>query len=488
MSRSLFARLAVTHLAVALASLVALGILLGSLLMYFTFSEKERTLIRYGHEIARLIDRLPQSPEEQAYATLQLEALGRLVGARIWLVAPDGSIVVDSVRERHEGPRYSELYLAPEEMRRVLEGDTIVWRGFFRGRFRAPVISVGVPLPEMEGERPAGAVFLHSPVVGVRATLAPINIRLGLSALAAAALALGLSLWLSRRLARPLHEMSEVAQELARGRFDRRVQVPPSDDEISRLAVSFNHMAAQLGNLERLRREFIANVSHELRSPLTSMRGFIQGILDGTVPAAEQEKYLRLAFDETRRLSRLVNDLLDLAALEAGDVRFSLDDVDPVELLRRAAAKMEPQAVEKKLGLTVDVPTPHPGPVRADPDRLEQVIINLLDNAIRFTPKGGSIILSVRQQERTMELAVRDNGPGIPPDDLDRIWERFYKVDRARTRSRGGTGLGLAIARELVERQGGSIRVESLVGEGTTFIVTLPVQPEPAEGGTPSLA
>ncbi len=341
-----------------------------------------------------------------------------------------------------------------------------------------PVISVGLPL-RSDGQR-SGAVFLHAPVFGVRFALGQIYRLIGVAALAAAVLALGLSLWLSRRLSRPLHEMSEAARELARGRFDRRVSPPAGDDEIARLAASFNHMAARLGNLERLRREFIANVSHELRSPLTSMRGFLQGILDGTIPAGDRERYLRLAFDETRRLSRLVNDLLDLAALEAGDVRFTFADVDPAEALRRVATKMEPQASAKGLSLTVDPPPPATGPVRADPDRLEQVLINLVDNAVRFTPEGGAVTLSARRQDGAVEITVRDTGPGIPPEDLDRIWERFYKGDRARTRSKGGTGLGLAIARELVERQGGTIRAESQVGAGTAFFVTLPAGGAPA--------
>ncbi len=474
MTRSLFARLAATHLTVALLSLAALGLLLGGLLQSFVYREKERTLLAYGREINRLLESLPRFPAERRFTLAQLRVLDQLAGARIWIVAPDGTVVADSRALLHrEGGVV--VRLAPAEMERILAGGTVVRRGYFQGRFPVPVISVGLPLT-IEGET-AGAIFLHAPVPEVRAALLPIHRLLGVSALAAAALALGLSLWLSRRLARPLHEMSEAAQALARGRFDRRVRVPPGDDEIGRLAASFNHMAAQLEDTERQRREFIANVSHELRSPLTSMRGFLQAVLDGTVPAAEQERYLRLAFDETRRLSRLVNDLLDLAALEAGDVQFTLADLDPAEVLRRAAAKMEPQAAEKGLRLVLDLPDARLDPVRADPDRLEQVLINLLDNAVRFTPEGGTVTLSARPVPQGVELAVRDTGPGIAPEDLERIWERFYKADRARTRTKGGTGLGLAIARELVERQGGSIRAASKVGEGTVFYVTLPAAP-----------
>lgn len=471
MPRSLFARLAATHLAVALVTLLTLGLLLGGLLQSFMFRERERTLIRYGHELAELAARLPRNPMERYVAFLQLEAMERLVDARIWIVAPDGTVLLDSYGRHPRTRRGEELRVGAQDMERIMAGETVVRRGFLSGLGGA-MISVGIPI-SVDG-RPAGAIFLHAPVFGVRAALARIYHLFWLAALAAAAVALGLSLWLSRRLARPLHEMSEAAQELARGRFDLRVTAAGADDEIGRLAASFNHMAAQLGNLERLRRDFIANISHELRSPLTSMRGFLQGVLDGTVPPEERESYLRLAFDETRRLSRLVNDLLDLAALEAGEVAFSMAEVNPREILLRAAAKMEPQAAPKDLSLRVEAG--ETAPVWADPDRLEQVVINLLDNAVRFTPPGGAVTVSAREEGGAVAIAVSDTGPGIPPEDLDRIWERFYKADRARTRAAGGTGLGLAIARELVERLGGTISVESRVGEGTTFTVTLPAR------------
>lgn len=466
MRRSLFMRLAATHLVIAAVSMLSLGILLSGLLQSFIFHEKEQSLIRFGRSVSRLVGEMSESPWEARRTMMRLQTLAELADARIWIAAPDGRIVADS-EFPHARPG---LQLAPEEMQKILTGETVVYRGLFRGRFRAPVISVGLPLSN--GGRPVGAVFLHSPVRGVREALVQIYRLVGLAVLAAAGVALVLSLWLSRRLAQPLREMSEAAQELARGRFDRRVKIPTADDEIRRLALSFNYMASQLGDLERLRREFIANVSHELRSPLTSMRGFLQGVLDGTIPPAEQHRYLSLAFDETRRLSRLVNDLLDLAALESGDVQFHLTRVGVADLLTRAAAKMEPQAGEK--GVRLQVEPDAAGAVRGDPDRLEQVLINLLDNAIRFTPQGGTVTLSAAPRGDVVEICVRDTGPGIPPEDLDRIWERFYKGDRARTRSKGGTGLGLAIARELVERQGGTIRAESRPGAGTAFFVTLP--------------
>ncbi len=463
---SLFRRLAATHLAVALATLAALALLLGGLLPSFFFRQKEQELIRYSHEVAELVQAPPA--EITRADRMRLAVLGRLVGARIWVVAPDGRVVADSLPGR---PPIA-IRVETEEMEQVMGGAIAVRRGFFRGHFRVPVISVGRALPGPAG--PAGAVYLHAPVLGVRSLVGSVFRLFGAAALLAAAVALGLGLWLSRRLADPLLEMSRAADELARGNFSHRVRVPASDDEVARLARSFNRMAAQLGDLERLRREFIANVSHELRSPLTSMRGFLQGILDGTVPAADRRRYLELAFDETLRLSRLVNDLLDLAALEAGEMQLELVGVDPAEAARRAAAKMEPQAAAKGVHLAVETAEGLPA-VRADPDRLEQALINLLDNAIRFTPAGGSVTVTVRTAPDGVALAVADTGPGLTPEELERVWERFYKGDKARTRGTGGTGLGLPIVRQLVLAMGGTVTAAGAPGRGSVFTITLPL-------------
>lgn len=478
MFRSLFARLAATYLTITLASLMVLAFALAGLLQSFFFHDKEQTLIRYGHELGRLIGHLPRSRYERERLAIRLETLDRVIDARIWIVAPDGTILADSMR----GGAGGVMTVDPDDMSMVMSGATIVRRGYFRGHFRFPVISVGLPL--YAGGQPGGAIFLHSPVYGVRIGILQVYRLFGMAAFLSITIALVLSLWLSRRIARPLQEMSEAAQALAQGRFEERVAVPPAGsagEEVARLAVSFNHMAEQLGKLERMRRQFIADVSHELRSPLTSMRGFLQGVLDGTIPPQQQERYLSLAFDETKRLSRLVQDLLDLASIEAGDVRFNLQKMDPVPVVARVLDKMEPQAEEKRLEVQPDMPPEGMLAIMADPDRLEQVMINLLDNAIRFTPEGGQITVRVGEQgnkvgagEPLVEISVTDTGPGISPEEIDLIWERFYKSDPARTRSRGGTGLGLAIVRELVRRQGGNAYVESRVGEGTTFRVVFP--------------
>jgi two-component system sensor histidine kinase ResE len=227
--------------------------------------------------------------------------------------------------------------------------------------------------------------------------------------------------------------------------------------------------------LERMRKDFIANVSHELRTPLAMMQGYSEALLDEFGDDPEQRRELtKIILDETHRMRRLVNDLLDLAQLESGQFQMHEERVDMVNLIRRIGRKFATVAHERDVTLQVDVPQQEPVVVLGDSDRLEQVFTNLLDNAFRHTPQGGRITLSLSLDDSIVRIGVRDTGEGIPPEDLPYVWDRFYKVDKARTRSKGGTGLGLAITRNIVKNHHGDIVVESEVGVGTSFNVLLP--------------
>ncbi|HHV61675.1 MAG TPA: HAMP domain-containing protein [Firmicutes bacterium] len=256
-------------------------------------------------------------------------------------------------------------------------------------------------------------------------------------------------------------------------------------DEITELARSFNHMAEQLDRIEENRREFVANVSHELRSPLTAIRGFVQALVDGTVEdEVQRQKYLRLIRDEAIRMNRLLSDLLDLSRIESGKVRMELAPVNLKEITDSTLARAAMRAANA--GITIEDRVPGPGdlpPVLVDGDRIEQVLTNLIDNAIHATPPGGRITLSAevvpspKPQAASapyVRVSVRDTGKGIPAEDLPFIWERFYKVDKARSRAEGvGTGIGLAIVKQIVEAHGGEVGVESEVGRGSKFWFTL---------------
>jgi two-component system phosphate regulon sensor histidine kinase PhoR len=222
-----------------------------------------------------------------------------------------------------------------------------------------------------------------------------------------------------------------------------------------------------------MRREFVANVSHELRTPLTAIKGYAETLLGGglTDPARAAE-FVEVIARHTERLGALIEDLLDLAAVEQGEARVELASVPLGDVVSQAEAVVRAAAAEKGLAVQVELPDALPQ-VRADRDRLAQVLINLLDNAVKFTPPGGRVGVAAGSSNGLVTIAVSDTGVGIPPGDLPRIFERFYRVDRSRDRREGGTGLGLAIAKHLTQAMGGQIEVESRPGSGSTFRVTL---------------
>ena len=282
----------------------------------------------------------------------------------------------------------------------------------------------------------------------------------------------------SRRLTRPIREISAASRKIANGDFSERIRVS-SRDEIGQLAATFNQMALELGNIEAARRAFIANVSHELRTPMTSIKGFVNGIIDGTIPPESQGRYLQIVRDETERLNRLVNNLLDLARLESGERRLEMARFDVAEVVRRCVARFV-QLLEEK-GLEAETRFERDAVfVEADEDGVEQVVSNLLHNAIKFSPEGGRIVLSVSEERgpaRAARISVSDFGVGIAEEELTSIWERFYKSDKSRAMDKTGAGLGLAIIRNIIHEHKQTINVYSKLGEGTTFEFTLKLAP-----------
>jgi two-component system sensor histidine kinase ResE len=269
-----------------------------------------------------------------------------------------------------------------------------------------------------------------------------------------------------------------VTCELSWQGRDIRVTMTPlyqSNGQQLRGVVAVLRDVSEERRLDRLRKDFIANVSHELRTPLSMMQGYAEALLDefGDDPVQRRE-LTEIIHDETLRLKRLVNDLLDLAQLESGQFQMSFAAVEVVDLVRWVARKFQTLAAERGVTLSTELPE-HPVVVRGDADRLEQVFTNLVDNALRHTDAGGSVCLSVSQSPGHAQIRVSDTGSGIPEEDIPYIWERFYKADKARTRGRSGTGLGLAITRHIVDAHGGDIIVDSQVGKGTTFTVSIPL-------------
>jgi signal transduction histidine kinase len=292
------------------------------------------------------------------------------------------------------------------------------------------------------------------------------------AALAAGLVAGAVSLFFSRRVVAPLRVMTAASRRIADGRYDERVQVP-GHDELAQLALRFNQMAEKLEQVEAMRRRLIGDVSHELRTPLTAIRGSMEGLIDGLLPANTQT--YQDIHAEADRLNRLVDDLQELSRVEARAYPLDLRPLDVPALIQTVARRLGPQFESRHISLELQ---PDPGLARilADEDRTIQILTNLAGNALQYTPEGGAVTIAAVQAKDEIQIRVRDSGIGIPAEHLVHLFDRFYRVDKSRSRrAGGGSGIGLTIARALVEAQGGRIWVESAgEGKGSTFTFTLP--------------
>ena len=294
------------------------------------------------------------------------------------------------------------------------------------------------------------------------------------------------SLFVSRRVVTPIRQMMEASRRIAAGRYQERVDVT-SEDELGQLARSFNQMATTLEQTETMRRDLIANVAHELRTPLASIKGYMEGIMDGVLPA-DPDTYQQI-YHEADRLQRLVNDLQELSRVEAGAFELKRHPLAAGELIQQTAARLRPQFEEKgvslRLNLSADLPL-----VQADEDRLNQVLLNLVGNALQYTPSGGTVTINAQienpkypkgtlskiQNPAELLISIHDTGLGIPAEHLPHLFNRFYRVDKSRSRAGGGSGIGLTIAKHLVEAHGGHLWAESAgEGQGSLFGFSLPL-------------
>ncbi len=277
--------------------------------------------------------------------------------------------------------------------------------------------------------------------------------------------------FISERIISPLKEMSKAAKSFAAGKLDVRVPVT-GRDEISELAVAFNDMAASVSNLENMRSSFLSNVSHDLRTPMTTISGFIDGILDGTIPKEKHEYYLRMIGDEVRRLSRLVAALLDVSRIQAGDRKFTMGAFDICEMARVILISFEQKIDKKRLDVEFETEDENIF-VYADRDAIYQILYNICDNGVKFSHEGGKYRIKISEKDKRIFVSVYNEGVGIPSDELPHVFERFYKSDKSRSLDKTGIGLGMYIAKSIIDAHEEEIWVRSKQGEYCEFVFTL---------------
>ena len=401
----------------------------------------------------------------------KLNELRNEYAADVWLLRQNGMLMsfgenTASVSTLSDQEAVAQIY-------RVLEGSEITVRGLF-SELGDTVVTIGVPWTDWSGQV-QGAVLLHVSVNRLSADYSDILRYSGIGALVAMVFGVALSYAIARRQSGPVKEIQQVVADFAAGNLASRAQIHGHDD-MAQLAQSINTMAEDLSKLEESRRSFVANVSHELRSPLTCIQGYCQGMLDGTILESEHDKYLEIVLSESKRLTNLVNTLLDLSKYESGQRPLNLTVFDVNSLMLTVLFKFE-QRIEGK-GIDVDIGFKEQQCfVKADADQITQVATNLVDNAVKFTPEGGQLSIQSYTSGNLAYITVKDNGIGISAEDLPFIFDRFYKADKAHT-SGMGTGLGLSIVKKILEQHGQDITCASNTS-GTSFTFTLPKAPAP---------
>ena len=459
--RSLRGRLALALVLTAALSLAAASVLTFGFVQRYTAQQATAELETVARAVAAEAgDDLILQPVRFRQFRRILEASGHLLAT----VGPLG-------RARAEGKKAEEMARLVD-VRPVMAGSTS--RGFINiDETRYAYVAIPTRLA-----RRATRPLLAGVVVGKRAGVdwQPILARVLLAAGLAALLAALAAVLLARRLARPVQRVSAASSRVAKGDLQARVPVEGSD-EVADLARGFNHMAAALDEARRREGEFLSNVSHELRTPITAIRGYVEALEDGALQdATGRAEALRVIKTETKRLERLVADVLDLARVGTHNFRLTLRDADVAQVLREAATAHRTEAKERDVA--IDVSVPGPLPCRTDPDRVRQIVTNLVENAVRVTPAGGTIRLSGGATPGWVSIDVSDPGPGIAAEQVPHVFERSYlrNVGEAPAPAglSAGSGLGLAIVRELVHALGGRIDVASEPGRGTTFRIALP--------------
>ncbi len=342
-------------------------------------------------------------------------------------------------------------------------------KGNMGGIFNEPMLSIGRPMNI--NEQYIGTIFINTPVTDLFLTVEKAYQIIMLFTIFAIIGAFILVYLFSKKITLPLIEISNAAKIMAGGDFKKRVYINSKDD-IGQLANVLNDMAESLDEQEKRRREFISNISHDIRSPLTSMKGFLEAIIDGTIPEEKKEKYINIVLEETERLTVLANNILDINKLEDMDNQNKNVSFDINELIRRIIISFEARAINKSLDIKISFAEKETF-VFADLEKIQRVVYNLIDNAIKFIENEKCIYISTNVKSNKVFVSIKDEGPGISLEDQKRIFDRFYKADYSRGKDKKGSGLGLSIVKEFILSQGETIELKSELNKGSEFVFSL---------------
>lgn len=485
MFKSIFARYYTATAFTIISCFTILGIALIVMTAQYSIGQQQNTLYNNAKDLSEIVSNILTEPLDDYAEDSELEHKDiNVLNDIISLISENGTkdvLIVDA--QGDDG-----IWLAKDRTEyfddlidnKVIEA--INNRGIYRsnstlyGVFKENRYTVGLPVVQSDNIT-VGYVFVSSPATSLVSTMVVVSRYFLLSVCGVLIISMVLIYVASKELVRPMREMRVALSEYSQGNFRKRVRVT-GQNEMSELCDSFNHMADALDQLENSRRGFMANISHDLKTPLTSICGFIDGILDGTVPIDRQKEYLTRVSTETKRLSRLVNSILDVTRLEAGQVNPKKSVFNLNETIMRVLLSFEKVIDDKKIELGIGFDFDKRINVYADEDMISRVLVNIIGNSTKFTPDGGWIRVNVRPEKKNAVIEISNNGKGIAAEDVPFIFDRFYKSDKSRGIDKAGTGLGLYIAKMLVNLNNGEISVNSIPDNSTTFSFTLELSNE----------
>ena len=403
----------------------------------------------------------------------QILALSKYMDdAVIWIINPSGRLVLDSTRDLS-----IDTEVVVEGFDPTATAGTYYITGDFFGSFNQDMLSVLAPITA--NYKVQGYVVIHMPLSSIHEESDELLNISYIMLIIIFLLSLIILIFFTEMVYIPLKKITSATEQYAAGNMNYELNVE-SEDEMGYLAASLSYMAGEIARQEDDQKKFIANVSHDFRSPLTSIRGYLEAMLDGTIPAELHEKYLTIVQNESDRLIKLTNSLLTLNNLNTDGMILEKTDFDINEVIRQTAATFEGACRQKRISLQLTL-TGETLYTNADVTKIQQVLYNLLDNAIKFSHKDSVIRIESLEKHNKILVSVKDQGIGIPKESIRQIWDRFYKTDLSRGKDKKGTGLGLSITREIIRAHGENINVISTEGEGSEFIFTLPVVDEDDE-------
>lgn len=479
--RTILFKLTAGYTIIVLISLLTVSIIFAAYFRNELLASRMATMSERSEHIATLARDQILIAGEPEYVGMASQMLRELAGARVLICDAGGRIILDSALDHSGDDTASSQQAAAPLMERLLQGEEISGEIQWADESDYLLIS-GAPIMDNDGVI-IGGVLLISPGSAMTATLDRASYMLGAAILLALALTALMSFLYARLFTGPLRSMQQAAMEMARGNYETRMELRQRDelgqlgDALDLLSIRLGYTIDQLIQEKNKLEDLVANVSHELRTPLTVIRGSTEALLDGAISEpADISRYQQRILNEIRGLERLVSDLMELNQLQSGQMLLHMEDLDVIPIIRDVLQALEPIASKKKIFLNDRLPETLP-PIRGDHDRLRQLLIIFIDNAIRHSPGQSQVWIDADTGlQGILELKITDNGPGIPAEDLPFVWDRFYKADKSRQSSGGGTGLGLSIARTLAELQGGTVRLESILGKGTSAVIVFPTK------------